>query len=94
MPFFCILSPQGVALGWVNDCSFGAKFLNLMRMGLVPIQPQGSQPLSVTPGSSQDDKSTMPVRFLSPFLRNRQGASSFCCGKSRKAGLSPFAPEV
>jgi hypothetical protein len=26
-------SPQGVALGWVNGSSFGAKFLNLMRMG-------------------------------------------------------------
>jgi hypothetical protein len=34
MPFFCILSPQGVALGWVNGCSFGAISLNLMPMGL------------------------------------------------------------
>jgi hypothetical protein len=33
MPFFCIPFPLGVAQGWANDCSFGAKFLNLMPMG-------------------------------------------------------------
>jgi hypothetical protein len=43
MPFFCILSPQGVALGWVNDCSFGAIFLNLMLMGYRFAQPPANR---------------------------------------------------